>query len=186
MSVTTRGSKGSKYTDEHRRQAVALYLVKGSLEQVSKLSGIHARTLSDWKRSDWWEPLCSELHSEIKDKTLAQLNEIIDKAHAETMDRLENGDPMVYKGEVTGRAPLKGREAAIIAAVAIDKRQILLNQPTSITASTDGMASLAEQFAKLAQQHREKDVVAVQDGQGEGEEKVPLNSEIQEAPEEEN
>ena len=51
---------------------------------------------------------------------------------------------------------MKGKDAATIAAIATDKKQILLNQPTSIRGEAQGMEALAEQFKKLSQRMDEK------------------------------
>ena len=58
-------SQGSKYNDEIRREAVLKYAECGSLAEVSEAIGVPRKTLSDWKRSDWWDQITAELHGEL-------------------------------------------------------------------------------------------------------------------------
>ena len=54
-------TKGSKYDDDARQRAVYEYHRCGSLTEVSGSIGVPRKTLSDWKRSDWWDVLSAEL-----------------------------------------------------------------------------------------------------------------------------
>ena len=80
----------------------------------------------------------------------------MDKALDETLDRLEHGDVVLTRDGDERRVKMKGKDAATIAAISTDKRQILLNQPTSIRGESQGMEALAEQFKALAQRMDEK------------------------------
>jgi hypothetical protein len=55
------------------------------------------------------------------------------------------------------RVPIKGKDAAIIGAVAFDKHRLIDNMPTSIITKTD-VSALAAQFAALSQQWTEKQI----------------------------
>ena len=50
-------AQGSKYDDEIRRKAVLKYSQCGSLAEVSEATGVPRKTLSDWRRSAWWDQL---------------------------------------------------------------------------------------------------------------------------------
>ena len=57
-------NRGSKYTDQQRKEAVQEYSASGCLATVSESTGISRRTLSDWLRSKWWDDLTAELRQE--------------------------------------------------------------------------------------------------------------------------
>jgi len=148
---------GSKYTDQDRRQAVLEYAIYGSFTRVAKSMDIPRQTLSAWKRTDWWEPLLSEVQQEKNDQIVAGLGRIAEKAILETEDRLENGDVYVAQGKVT-RAPVKAKDAVLIGAVAVDKRQLLLNKPTSISGGSGSkkIEDLIKKFQDISQAHKEQ------------------------------
>jgi hypothetical protein len=106
-----------------------------------------------------FELICEELRAEFSARIKSQLAQIIEKANVETLDRLEHGDAIrdAKSGEII-RQPIKAKESAIIGAVALDKLRLLENQPTRITATTNDVAALAEQFAELSRQWQEKQV----------------------------
>ena len=135
---------GSHYTDEKRREAAATYLVLGNLRATGKQCRVNERTLSDWVKSEWWHDLLQTLHYEKSVELDAKLSEVIDKALLNLTDRLDYGDLRIRPDGTTQRVPVSARDCAIIAAVGFDKRQILRNQPTSITGdSTQRLHDLA-------------------------------------------
>lgn len=144
----------SPYTDQQRVEAVAHYLVTGNAKATSKALGIPHRTLLDWQKTEWWQDQTALVRAESKAKTLAHLDKVIDKAYDQVIDRIEHGDALTYQGEVTGRVPMKGKDLAVVAAISVDKRQILLNQPTSIRGESAGMQELAKQFEQLARESK--------------------------------
>jgi hypothetical protein len=135
---------------------VLAYAIHGNVARVSKTINIPVSTLRDWQRSDWWDSLTIEVRTEKDVEIIAGLDRIVGLAITETQDRLENGDAVFHQGELK-RVPVKGKDAAVIGAVAIDKRQILLNKPTSIRGTaSEGMAALAKQFEELARASQTK------------------------------
>ena len=57
-------SRGSKYSDADRREAASAYLACGSVAKTSETTGIARRTLAGWIKSEWWEPLTTELRQD--------------------------------------------------------------------------------------------------------------------------
>lgn len=150
---------GSQYDDATRRQAVLEYSVKGNLQAVANALGIPRTTLADWKNSDWWEALSVEIRQQTEDRIAAELDQIIEKAHREVLERLEHGDVVKVEIDENGsqrlvRAPVRAKDAAVIGAVAYDKRRLQHNQPTSISgksaqeAALEGMADFLRQIAR--------------------------------------
>ena len=103
-------------------------------------------------QQDWWQDLLQEHAEEIEARVRADFDRVIEKATAETIDRLEHGDVVLGKNGELKRIPVKARDAMTIGAIAYDKRRISLNLPTSISSSgTKQVEELAKQFHKLAE-----------------------------------
>lgn len=145
----------SHYSNETRLEACALYVVHGKFSKITQQLGIPKATLSNWSQQDWWQEHTERIRTETKATTLAWIDKIVEKGLEETMDRLEHGDVVMTK-EGQQRMPMKGKDTATVSAIMIDKRQILLNQPTSIRGESQGMEALAEQFKQLAARMDEK------------------------------
>ena len=160
---------GSKYSDEDRRRAALEYSLTGSLSKVAKRMGIPRKTISDWKnKSEWWVEVSAKVRHQKEAKILADNEEIIDKAHREIVDRLDNGDVQLVStknGVELHRVPVKAKDAAVIKGISDDKRRLTLNQPTAITGKSEDMNSLAAEFKALSAKWDEKqvNVVSVQE-----------------------
>jgi hypothetical protein len=131
---------GSQYTTEQRREAAMMFALHGNLTHVEKTLGIPDSTLSAWTKQPWWETLMGEIRNDANQLIQARALKTLNKAFDELDERLENGDECATKEGVM-RLKVKARDAAFIAAVVFDKRQILMRQPTSITHNdTSGLA----------------------------------------------
>ncbi len=137
-------ASGSRYTDEDRREAAITYLVTGNLRATAKQSNVNERTLADWVRSDWWDALLQTLHAEKGRELDSKLTQIIDRSLHELADRLVHGDQQLTRDGSLVRVPIPAKDAAIVAAVMFDKRQILRNLPTRITHDPGRLHRLAE------------------------------------------
>ena len=140
---------GSHYTDEQRRQAVVAYQVLGSGAAVHLQYGIPESTLSEWRQSEWWNELTGDLRSEVRDEIEATQTRLLRETYLQLEDRVKNGDATLIKRKVgddtvveTHRVPVRCRDLAVTSAILFDKRQLLLNQPTSISQS-GGVGDLA-------------------------------------------
>ena len=152
-STAVTNTAGSRYTDIDRREAAVTYLVTGNLRATAKQTRVNERTLADWVKSDWWDDLLQTLHAEKGRELDCKMSQIIDRALDEVGDRLVNGDCKIGKDGSLVRVPIPAKDAAIIAAVMFDKRQIIRNLPTSITQSPDHLQRIA---AKLLASASEK------------------------------
>ena len=147
---------GSKYTDEDRRTAVLEYSLTGSVKEAAKRADIPRTTISDWKKTAWWEEMLVKVRHEKEARILADNERIMDLAQREIEDRLANGDVQLVRtkdGVKEHRVPVKARDAAVIKGIAEDKRRVQLNMPTSITAkqgTKEHIEKLAAYFAELS------------------------------------
>lgn len=142
-STAVTKATGSRYTDIDRREAAVTYLITGNLRATAKQTGVNERTLADWVRSDWWDDLLQTLHAEKGIELDCKLSQIIDRCLDEVGDRLVNGDHKIGKDGNLVRVPIPAKDAAIIAAVMFDKRQIIRNLPTSINRNTSHLQHVA-------------------------------------------
>jgi hypothetical protein len=125
----------------------------------SDQTGIPASTLRHWNRNDEeFRLMCQELWIEFGEGIKSKLAAIIDESADQALDRLKNGD--VVRDSRTGdlvRVPIKGRDAAIVGAVAFDKLRLAESQPTSIVRYEDtqqNLRQLAAEFAALSRSAR--------------------------------
>lgn len=140
----------SPYSDEQRREAVIHYLASGKYSITAKRTGIPITTICYWRNSDWWDDVAASVRAGLEDESRAKLQAITHKALDSAIDRLDNGETYVSKGEQI-RVPVKARDAMLIAAMAYDKLRLSLNLPGRIT-DTGRVDSLADQLAKLSAQ----------------------------------
>ncbi len=148
---------GSQYTDEQRREVIAVYAVSGNQTDVSKRLGIPRITVQNWVVSEWGQTLIKEIRQQNSDLMVAGYTNIVKAAIERTQEGLERGDyiGMDADGEPLYR-PVGAKDAMVIAGIATDKRQILLHQPTSITATDGALVRISEQLAAYAKDKREK------------------------------
>lgn len=147
--------RGSQYSDEDRRRAVATWLVTGSDVQTAKHTGIPASTIQCWRaKSEWWVALVGEVQDEHQAELDASYTRIIRRTQEAIEDRLDNGDTVMYRDGETAQKPIAAKDLAVIGAIQFDKRQLLRSMPTSIERSETSarLAELAEQFARIARQ----------------------------------
>ena len=125
------------YREDQKINAVAEYLILGSIPEVSRKTGIALQTLRNWKQSDFWKQTAEELQKESNQKLQGKLSGVIDKGLEVIDDRLTNGDS-VYNSK-TGKIvkmPLKAKDANQITKDAIDKR-IMLEKVNKVEKQTD-------------------------------------------------
>ena len=163
----------SKYSPASKQRAAVAVVAHGTSKAASQVTGIPASTIRDWRNNDPnFAELLQDAQTEFSEQLQAQLTQIIDLAHANVLDRLRHGDEQVNArtGERV-RVPVRGKDCAIIGAVAIDKLRIIQGQPTRITEAGPNLQELRDHFEAIGQEGRgERGLVAVQgpDGRREG------------------
>ena len=155
--------KRRSYSDADKREAVVLYLMLGTMNKVAEQVGIPERTLSSWKNeTEWWGEIAISVRQETTEKIQANIDNIIDSALRETQDRLDHGDAVLDKHGQVVRKPMSGKDAAIVGAVFFDKRQIMDNQPTSISGHPDQrLTELMARFEDIGRRLSEKPIEGV-------------------------
>ena len=163
--------RGSKHTDQQRRQVVIEYHVNGNDQVVADSTGISRQTINTWRlHSDWWDELLGEVRHEISEHILAQNLEIATKAGERVLDSLENGDEKLVwdktKNEyVKIRVKPTGKDASVMGGISQDKARVQMGMATSISSSDNTVQALADEFRKLSADHKaiQNSVVSTQD-----------------------
>lgn len=155
--------KGSKYTDEQRREAVIEYGIHGNMAKVAEVTGIPDSTLSHWKHhSDWWVTLLGEVRNEISDRILPQNLQIAERANERVLDSLENGDEKLVwdkekKEHVIKRVKPGAYQSMLVSGISQDKARTQMGLPTSITSNEsvkDSINRLAQMFKDKSDQYK--------------------------------
>lgn len=142
------------WPEEKRVEVVALFATTGNARRCSEISGVPEGTIRAWKTQEWWQEMMHRVRDDEAEEVDCKFTKIVNKALDEISDRLENGD-MVYNARTgeTARVKVKAKDAAIVAAISVDKRELLRGNVTARVEkvdTTNRLSDLAEQFAKFA------------------------------------
>lgn len=150
------------YAREDRYRAAAAFVANSNSKAASRETGIPASTIRHWSQhDDDFQMICQEIRTEFGEKIKYKYAEIIKESADQTLDRLRHGD--VIRDNKTGelvRVPIKGKDSAIIGAVAFDKLRLAENQPTTIVQHEDAQENvrrLAIEFAEIGKASRQGD-----------------------------
>jgi hypothetical protein len=133
-------SQHEGYSRELKIHAAAMWLLKGTILRACQAIGVPFDTFRVWTKQDWWPIAIAAARLQYQHEIVAGFSEIQNLATQEVIDRLTNGNQvLVGKNEdgekIYERQKMSGKDAAIILAIATDKRQIMTGNPTSIRES---------------------------------------------------
>ena len=164
-------TKNTKWDKDDIIKACRAYILGGTFKAAERATKIPYATISNWARKDWWPVLIEEVNYLFNIEREGQLSRVADRAWEETMDRLDNGDTVVIKGELV-RKPVSARDAALVAAIATDKLALMRGDPTKIEQKNfnidDRLGQLKEVFDDLAKRNEDKVVASIPDSSGVG------------------
>jgi hypothetical protein len=155
----------ARYSDHQKLEAVKLWLVTGNLRVVSASLEINYKTLQEWRYSNWWAEMASDIKSEGHLQLSNKLKNIAEKALDITLDRLDNGD-FIYDqktGEIV-RKPVAMKDAHVVATSLLDRSLKLQDSPMDEVEKhkvQDTLSALAAAFEQFARKTR-KDVIDVE------------------------
>jgi len=142
---------------EEKRIEVASLYASGvvSSKDLERLTGVPNTAIRTWRTQDWWPELLEKIHSTVDHDTVSKFTKIVDDSLNVIQDRLIHGDHVYNKrtGEIR-RKPVSMRDATVVAATVVDKRQLLRGKPTSRTekVSVDArLLKLAEEFKRFTE-----------------------------------
>lgn len=155
-STPIRGKvKGNRsfYSDKEKMNAVCVFAVSGNSRRVAEVTKIPEATIRQWKTTEWWNEILTRIHVEEDEELDTKLTDLVNKAVGAVNDRLTDGD-WVYNAREDKliRKPINGKDLAVIAAITVDKRQLLRGQPTQRVekiSQDERLLKLADQFKQF-------------------------------------
>lgn len=144
-------------SEEKRVEVATVYAVCGHIDRTAELTGISNTTVRKWRREEWFQKVVDEVRNENDEKIDVKFTEIVEKSLELVIEKLKNGDTFIDKFGRSHQKPISARDTALIAAIMIDKRNLLRGRPTSRTeqvTNAQQLTNLAEQFAKIANKQR--------------------------------
>lgn len=132
-------------------------MATGNSKAASRETNIPASTIRHWSLNDVeFQENIQEVRAEFGETIKYKLAAIINESADQALDRLRNGDFVCdSKSGEQVRVPVKGRDAAIIGAIAFDKLRLAESQPAAIVKREDTeehLRQLAKQFRKIAEE----------------------------------
>ena len=123
--------QGKAWDMDSRIQAAIAWLITGDSEEAGKLCNIPGRTIRMWMNLPWWEEVLAEAKTTKQKELDALWTGLIHKSTTALRARLDQGDAVLTKTGEIRYLPVKAKDLAIITSIAVDKRALLRNQPTS-------------------------------------------------------
>lgn len=162
--LTAMGMEKGIYPEEKRIEVATLYAALGDAKKVSELAEVPVSTIKNWRKQLWFYELLKEIREENNEKIDSNFTSIIESALYQLSDRVENGDFVFNAKMELVRKPLSGKDLSLVAAINIDKRQLLRGEPTSRSESVSTedekalsrVEKLAETFESLAKKTQVK------------------------------
>ena len=140
--------------EDQKLQAVACYVMLGSIRETALATEIPMDTLKIWKQQDWWKELQGQIRDEDVQQLDSTLQKVIGKALKVVEDRLDHGD---YQYDPkTGkpvRIPIKAHIALKTVTELLTKQDKIREIPekVEIEKTIDArLAKLAEEFQRFA------------------------------------
>jgi len=129
----------TRWDTDKKYEAAVVFAHTGNIVKTSELTAIPPSTITSWRDDDPdWYGRVETLRDEKSTEHAARYGEMVDKA----LDVAINGvDKLDAKSAITA------------AAIATDKRQILMSRPTRITSADTSLESMAQAFRKLSSTH---------------------------------
>ena len=132
--------QGSVHSAETVIATATHYAVCGNVRETAKVSGIPERTIFDWIKEPWWQPLVAEVRNRKQDELDAALSGLIHSAVEAARTRIAQGDCRLVKrrnadGEDVHEivyVPVSARDASVVAGIASDKRQAVRGEATVV------------------------------------------------------
>lgn len=147
--VTVKPPSG-EYTFEQKFDVVNQYLQLGNYRLVAEFSGISYGTIMNWKATQWWKDLVTEIQASKRVQKSSKIDIIVEKGLGVVEDRLDNGELVLNQktGSIERRdVSLKD---AVSAVNALMQRQAVIENQNNNTADVESQKTIQEQLSFLA------------------------------------
>lgn len=167
MSISVPALNKNSYDWDKRIEVVKCYIITGSLRRVSEATGVHLKTLTEWRDQEWWSDITAEIKKQREAKLDNKLSNIVEKALEVVEDRLNNGDLVLNNktGELI-RKPVPLREASKAANELLARQQQLQKNSEGVTIQQttvkETLNMLANEFSKWNRNQSKKDATVIE------------------------
>jgi transposase-like protein len=140
------------HSNEDKSRAVAVYASLGSFTRAAAVTGIPENTIRYWSKQEWFAEELRRVDRADGEELKSSFTRIAKRATQELEDRLESGDEVVTKDGTIVKKKIAGKELAIIAAVAADKRKQQMDEPqvVALQNAQEKLLNLMESFMRFA------------------------------------
>lgn len=139
------------WTDKDKLRVAVVYKSLGNQAKTCEITGVPPRTLAFWMQQDWWKEQLLSLRAEDSLELEEAATTIAKKSNEVVHERLTNGDFVLNRDGELIRKPVSARDAAVIGAIAIDKRKVLQEEPQreQQLGTAERLLKLVEQFTRF-------------------------------------
>jgi hypothetical protein len=116
------------YDEEKRIEAVTVYVVTGSMDQMESITGVSKAIFKKWKKEPWFQIVVNDVRLERNEDTDAKFSELLELVLGQIKDRVVNGEKYVTQGGKVIQKPVSARDLALIASINVDKRKIVRDE----------------------------------------------------------
>ena len=156
----------TNYSHEVIVEAAIQYAMCGNVCKVARLLSIPRETVQSWRKQELWLETVTRFHHENQDALMAKYSKVALDSVSAQQERLDNGNTTIDKDGNERRIPVAYRDLVIGAGTATDKVRLMLNQPTSISSTSnsqvDNLLKKLEEIGRLSEEKAKGRVVSEQ------------------------
>lgn len=138
--------------DEHtKREAIAAWIIHGSLRQASELTGMPVATIQRMKAAqpEYFNRIANDVMNEVGEDMKHRYSRMGDIATRQILDRLENGEPQLTPKGRTTRKPLSVQTLIRIMDMVTGRTKALNeHKPAEVVETDQKTAAIIEQMRK--------------------------------------
>ena len=122
--------------DENLVWAVREWMCGASELEIGRILRVPAREVRYWTRARGWMLVAAIIKEQIQEISHGQLSRLSSKTWLALEDRIDNGDPVTVTDKegnaTTSRRPLTGKVLADIAAIVVDRKEVVEKRMANI------------------------------------------------------
>lgn len=131
------------------RQRLVNCVCGEGIEAACRIYQLDRSQIEQWQMEEWWGVASRRFYSGQAQALDRKFTKLIDMALEKAEKRLETGDEVLDRFGETQIVPIKGKDAAAIAALFMDRRQIVRGLPNTIVKSETSLDAIAEKLRSI-------------------------------------
>jgi IS30 family transposase len=136
---------------EDRKQIAAWYILGVPLREIARRMDVNDSAAEAWPKRDWWPEYIQDAQECLDGQRTARYRDIIDRAQAEILERIENGDERLARDGSVRRLKVGAKDLAVIGSIAYQSLRLAEGKPNRITADLSQLAVAQAQLRQIAQ-----------------------------------